>query len=650
MKHLNIDYYQDYIDYIHRNPIEADLFLDKFTINYTYFFRNIEVFENFEKFIKFYVKSNRKSAIKIWSAPCATGDEPYSIALLLHHLKKNDSKFPDFKVYASDIDINALKIANEGIYGEYAVHELPKHYLKSYFSKKITELGPKFTISDEIKDKVEFLQEDIIKGHKQNLVYDVIFCRNFFIYINHQSRDDLLRIIDKRLHTGGLLILGGSENISQKNAIFQSISIRDHFYMKKLSTLSESYKIQLTSLFERKKVGKSHKETHLQKIQKKEVVRKKTKKVLSKIIPSVFNLEKHKIEKGKATLESQEIPEIESAEVRITGLTVNNGIKQGKTAFKSSYPAKQEGDPLERRERKVEQRELLLKQKEREIEDKITNIEQQLAILENDKKDVKELLLTIEGKELEITNRTLFLDRLTRQLEQRERDLNLKEKQLEKRLTQVEQYSKQMINQELLLNNHSMEIDSSLETEDHDHYYEEKRIDCIEKAVNKNELLIPMGYYSLINSFDEKTTASKFTIKGLGTGIGLVLYDPKNNIFAMSNISLPNSSASKQGYHLLFPHTFIDTSVKDLFNRLLYNGANKDNLRALVVGGAKLFLDYDMTYQENIDTIKKELKTYQITIEAEDLGGLSERSIIYDTINDALYVKKSWEFEYRKIT
>ncbi|MHA2326401.1 MAG: hypothetical protein ACXACB_13430 [Promethearchaeota archaeon] len=56
-----------------------------------------------------------------------------------------------------------------------------------------------------------------------------------------------------------------------------------------------------------------------------------------------------------------------------------------------------------------------------------------------------------------------------------------------------------------------------------------------------------------------------------------------------------------------------------------------------------------MTYQENIDTIKKELKTYQITIEAEDLGGLSERSIIYDTINDALYVKKSWEFEYRKI-
>ncbi|MCK4780859.1 MAG: hypothetical protein KAT57_11745, partial [Candidatus Lokiarchaeota archaeon] len=67
-------------------------------------------------------------------------------------------------------------------------------------------------------------------------------------------------------------------------------------------------------------------------------------------------------------------------------------------------------------------------------------------------------------------------------------------------------------------------------------------------------------------------------------------------------------------------------------------------------GGAKLFLEYDMTYQENIDAIKSELKTRQIEIEAEDTGGLSERAIIYDTINDSLYIKKTWEFQYRKIT
>ena len=158
-----------------------------------------------------------------------------------------------------------------------------------------------------------------------------------------------------------------------------------------------------------------------------------------------------------------------------------------------------------------------------------------------------------------------------------------------------------------------------------------------------------MGYYSLINSFDKDINATKFAIQGLGSGICLILKDPINNIFAMSHISLPDSSASKQGYHLLFPHTFADTSVKDLSNNLLYNGAKKSNIRALIVGGAKLFLDYDMTYQENLDAIKKELKSLDIEIEAEDTGGLSERAVIYDTINDALYIRKTWEFQYRKI-
>ncbi|MCW4032333.1 MAG: hypothetical protein NWF08_02955 [Candidatus Bathyarchaeota archaeon] len=89
--------------------------------------------------------------------------------------------------------------------------------------------------------------------------------------------------------------------------------------------------------------------------------------------------------------------------------------------------------------------------------------------------------------------------------------------------------------------------------------------------------------------------------------------------------------------YLLFPHIFADTSVKDLFNNLIYNGAKRENVRVLVVGGAKLFLDYDMTYQENMDTFKKELESLEIEIEAGDTGGLNERSVIYD----APYVRKS---------
>ncbi|MFX1594323.1 MAG: CheR family methyltransferase, partial [Promethearchaeota archaeon] len=75
MKILNLNYYHDYIKYIHENPDEIDTFLDKFTINYTYFFRNYDIFENFEKYVKFYVNYTNKP-LRIWSAPCATGDEP----------------------------------------------------------------------------------------------------------------------------------------------------------------------------------------------------------------------------------------------------------------------------------------------------------------------------------------------------------------------------------------------------------------------------------------------------------------------------------------------------------------------------------------------------------------------------------------------
>ena len=88
---------------------------------------------------------------------------------------------------------------------------------------------------------------------------------------------------------------------------------------------------------------------------------------------------------------------------------------------------------------------------------------------------------------------------------------------------------------------------------------------------------------------------------------------------------------------------------KPKWNNLIYNGANEENITAAIVGGAKLFLDYDITYKENIDTIKKELDLLNIEVEAEDIGGLSERSVIYDTINEALFVKKSWEFDYRQL-
>ena len=234
-------------------------------------------------------------------------------------------------------------------------------------------------------------------------------------------------------------------------------------------------------------------------------------------------------------------------------------------------------------------------------------------------------------------------------MEKREQVLEQRERQLQDRFNQVGQYSKRIIRREIQININSTEIELKEKKEVPFNPFDEKRYDRVEEINSKKELIIPSGYYGLINSFDQNTSATKLSIEGLGSSIALILKDPINNIFAMAHISLPNSSASKQGYHLLFPHTFADTSVRDLLNNLIYHGAKEPNISAMIVGGAKLFLEYDKTYQENIEIVKKELRLLDIEVITEDVGGLSERSVYYDTINDTVFVKKSWEFQYRAI-
>ncbi|MFX1391047.1 MAG: CheR family methyltransferase [Promethearchaeota archaeon] len=662
MKNLNLNYYNDYINYIRENPVEVDLFLDKFTINYTYFFRNYSVYENFEKFIDLYTKYNKKK-MRIWSAPCATGDEPYSIAIVLNEIKKKKNNGFDFEIIASDIDPTAIRTAKKGIYGEYSVHETPKEYLQNYFSKENTQIGPKFILEKEIKNKVEFIQEDIIKGHQKNIKYDIIFCRNFFIYINQYAREKLLRIIESRLYDGGLLILGGSETLPIKNSCFETINMKNRFYIKNLISQDLLYKKSIYNQF--KPFGNSKKESQSFASKRENEVNNPEVKAIQKIEPSVQKAQKEikkegipieEIEKKQTHIENV-IDEIEilETEVRITGIEVNNGFKKDSFSNLYKHPKDIISNDINHSqiilknkiEKDIKQREINLEKREKLIEERIAYLDKKYKKIEKKRKEVNELIKEVKIQEEEFKNRILILERLTKHVEQRERLIEQKERQFERKIRQVGNYTRQVVQREAQMNGMSNELKKKKEDLNN---YEEKRLDRIENPNNNKELKIPMGYYGLINSFDRNEQATKFVVQGLGSGIALILKDPVNNIFGMSHISLPSSTASKQGYHLLFPHTFADTSVKDLYNNLLYNGAKKANITALIVGGAKLFLDYDMTYQENIDAVKEHLLANNIILEAEDTGGLSERAVIYDTITDSLYVKKTWEFDYRKIS
>ena len=141
---------------------------------------------------------------------------------------------PEVEITASDIDGKVLEHAKKGIYGVYSIHDLPSSYVKTYFTVKKTRLGDEYKISEDIKKKVNFMEEDLTRGHKGNKIYDVIFCRNFLIYLNTKSQTRVLKTIADHLIPGGLLIIGKTEMIlDSKSDLFTLVDPKHHFYRKK---------------------------------------------------------------------------------------------------------------------------------------------------------------------------------------------------------------------------------------------------------------------------------------------------------------------------------------------------------------------------------------------------------------------------------
>ena len=125
---LNLNSHEEYLKYLKSNPKEIEEFLNRFTINHTYFFRDSEVFKALKNYFKNY---RTKSKIRVWSAACATGDEAYTVALILDNLSKKINNFPDFEIVASDIDKRAIKIGKSGVYSEFSLHNTPDEYIKN---------------------------------------------------------------------------------------------------------------------------------------------------------------------------------------------------------------------------------------------------------------------------------------------------------------------------------------------------------------------------------------------------------------------------------------------------------------------------------------------------------------------------------------
>jgi chemotaxis protein methyltransferase CheR len=217
----------------HGGTEELERLINLFTVNETYFYREDHQFSALANNMLPEITAQKPAGerIRIWSLPCATGEEPYSIVMyLLEHWAGIQDY--DVEILASDIDTNVLAAAKAGIYDERALHRLPPELIKHYFHPLG---GGKYQIAPMVHDAVHFTQVNAQDGRDmgQYGMFDVIFCRNMLIYFDDQSRLRTVEACYERLNAGGFMCLGHSESMSRVCALFDVRAFPDAIIYQK---------------------------------------------------------------------------------------------------------------------------------------------------------------------------------------------------------------------------------------------------------------------------------------------------------------------------------------------------------------------------------------------------------------------------------
>jgi chemotaxis protein methyltransferase CheR len=223
LRKYNVASYQEYMKLINTDDKKKEEFLDKMTINVTEFFRNPEKWESLKKtHLPFLMKSGT-GRLKIWSAGCSSGEEPYSMAITLEEIKAPAGS----TIIATDIDTGVLAKAKIGVYDERSFVSTPDTILRKYF-KKIDE--ETYEVLQNVKNRVQFKKHNMLQDtFEKNL--DLIVCRNVVIYFEAETKNTLYKNFVDSLRPGGLLFVGSTERIFNYRSLNLK-TVEPFFYQK----------------------------------------------------------------------------------------------------------------------------------------------------------------------------------------------------------------------------------------------------------------------------------------------------------------------------------------------------------------------------------------------------------------------------------
>lgn len=219
---------EPYLEFIKGNPDEVEKAAQDILISVTAFFRDPEAFDTLEQYLKKILQDKRPGdEIRIWVPGCATGEEAYSIALLLYEQLATAVLNYKIQIFATDIDLSALARARKATFHASAVVGLRANLLRKYFMLS----GDNYVLNKAVRDLVVIARQDITED-PPFLRLDLVSCRNLLIYFKNPLQNKVLEIFHYALREGGYLFLGKSESAKQGNELFQTVDAKAKLYQR----------------------------------------------------------------------------------------------------------------------------------------------------------------------------------------------------------------------------------------------------------------------------------------------------------------------------------------------------------------------------------------------------------------------------------
>jgi chemotaxis protein methyltransferase CheR len=217
LRALNITTFQHYLQFLtSKEGIGNELvhMIDVVTTNKTDFFREKHHFDFLtDSVLPDFIEMNPNRSMKVWSSACSSGEEPYTLAMVLQEFARYNSGFT-YEILASDISTQILQRAVDAVYPADRAEDIPSHLRIKYLLKSKDKESPKIRITPELRSMVKFQQINLIDADlKVNHLQDLIFCRNVLIYFDRETQLKVVKNLLRNLRPGGLLFIGHSESL-----------------------------------------------------------------------------------------------------------------------------------------------------------------------------------------------------------------------------------------------------------------------------------------------------------------------------------------------------------------------------------------------------------------------------------------------------